>query len=73
VSTYPLSRGDSIANALLNPVGGDHQGLTQVVARSQHEALVSSDELDEPGLPDEGDSSLSIFERGHENSQVGDR
>jgi uncharacterized protein (DUF58 family) len=73
VSTYPLSRGDSIANALLNPVGGDHQGLTQVVARSQHEALVSSDELDEPGLPDEGDSALSIFERGHENSQVGDR
>lgn len=29
VSTYPLARGDSISNALLNPVGGSSQGLRQ--------------------------------------------
>ncbi|MEE8046636.1 MAG: DUF58 domain-containing protein [Dehalococcoidia bacterium] len=35
VSTYPLSRGDSISNALVSPVGGDRGGLTKVTARVQ--------------------------------------
>jgi len=35
VSTYPLNRGDSIASALVNSVGVDRKGLSQVAARSQ--------------------------------------
>ncbi|MDP6667120.1 MAG: DUF58 domain-containing protein [Dehalococcoidia bacterium] len=38
VSTYPLSRGDSIPNALLNPVGGLHESLRQATARPRPES-----------------------------------
>lgn len=41
VSTYPLARGDSISNALLNPVGGTQEGLRQAMARA-HSALAGS-------------------------------
>ena len=37
VSTYPLARGDSISNALLNPVGGSSEGLRQATYRTRLE------------------------------------
>ncbi|MCI0833617.1 MAG: DUF58 domain-containing protein [Chloroflexi bacterium] len=36
-STYPLARGDSISNALLNPVGGVREGLRQATVRARLE------------------------------------
>jgi uncharacterized protein (DUF58 family) len=38
VSTYPLSRGDSIANALLTPLGGEQEGLRQASVRAHQDA-----------------------------------
>ncbi len=42
VSTYPLSRGDSIASALLSPLGGDQEGLRQASFRTHSEASESA-------------------------------
>ncbi|WP_342826623.1 DUF58 domain-containing protein [Candidatus Lucifugimonas marina] len=41
VSTYPLARGDSIASALLNSVGGEFDGLRQASARVHAEPFES--------------------------------
>lgn len=38
VSTYPLSRGDSIAGALTTPLGGEQEGLRQASARTHAES-----------------------------------
>jgi uncharacterized protein (DUF58 family) len=50
VSTYPLSRGDSIANALRSPVGGDQEGLRQVSIRTQAQEP-DTRESTEPQVP----------------------
>lgn len=42
VSTYPLARGDSISNALLNPIGGTREGLRQATARTRAELADSA-------------------------------
>ena len=43
VSTYPLARGDSIANALLSPVGGAREGLRQATFRTRSELAESAE------------------------------
>lgn len=55
VSTYPLVRGDSIASALLNPVGGEQEGLRQATVRAHSESAESA-ELVESGESSAGNS-----------------
>jgi uncharacterized protein (DUF58 family) len=43
VTTYPLVRGDSIANALLSPVGGSREGLRQASFRTRSELAKPAD------------------------------
>ena len=42
VSTYPLSRGDSIADALLNPIGGDRGLLRPSVGLAKPDEIQES-------------------------------
>ena len=55
VSTYPLSRGDSIANALISPLGGDQEGLRQASYRTHADAQESTPDLEssEPEVVEE--------------------
>lgn len=55
VSTYPLSRGDSIANALISPLGGDQEGLRQASYRTHADAQEPTQDIEssEPEVVEE--------------------
>jgi len=61
VSTYPISRGDSISNALLNPVGGAQEGLTRASTLAHAEPHPETDESSDSSADPVDADAMSIF------------
>ncbi len=60
VSTYPIASGDSISNALLNPIGGAQAGLARASVLAHAEAPIVDVSSDSTADPNDAEL-MSVF------------